>query len=264
MRITVQIIAAALLTAVASAQSAPASQSVKPNTTAKTTKTQAPVQKSPFAAKPASAQASKTQASKAQTTKAQASAPKAAAPAAFKQNAQASNTQSSKAQASPAKAAAPAAFKQTTKTATPHAVAAKPAQNTPVAAPAETKAPAAIPAVAENPAPKLPAPGKRDPFLSPIAAAAMKGASNCTAAGKACLVIDQVVLKGIVQMKNGSFALVENASRRPYVLHERDALFNGAVVKISGDSVIFREDSTDILGRKVSKEVIKKVSAPAV
>jgi hypothetical protein len=65
-------------------------------------------------------------------------------------------------------------------------------------------------------------------------------------------------------MKSGNIALVENAARRPYFLKENDALFNGSVVKITGDTVVFKEESSDILGRPVSKEVIKKVSAPAV
>jgi type II secretory pathway component PulC len=110
----------------------------------------------------------------------------------------------------------------------------------------------------------MPNPGKRDPFVSPIAAAAMRGsASNCST-GKHCLIVDQIVLKGIVQMKEGNFALVENVARRPYVLREKDALFNGTVEKITGDSVVFHETGSDILGRTTSKEVVKKVSAPAV
>jgi len=71
-------------------------------------------------------------------------------------------------------------------------------------------------------------------------------------------------LKGVVQMKNGNLALVENAGRRPYVLHENDSLFNGSVVKITGDSLILREESNDILGRPVTREVVKKVTAPSV
>jgi len=115
-----------------------------------------------------------------------------------------------------------------------------------------------------EPVNKLPNPGKRDPFLSPLAAAAARGvAANCTS-GKRCLLVDQIVLKGIVQMKDGNMALVENGAKRPYVLHESDSLFNGIVVKITGDSMILREDSSDVLGRPVSREVIKKVSAPAV
>ena len=227
MRIKAQIIAAVILAGVASAQSAPASQSVKQNATP--TKAPAPAQKSPFSAKPLNAQTS------------------------------------AKSQPMPAKPAAPAPAKQTTATrakTAPANVAAKTTAKHSVA-PAAKKTEAA-PAVAEKAPGKLPSPGKRDPFMSPLALAAMKGPTNCASAGKHCLVIDQVVLKGIVQMKGGNFALVENPAKKPYFLHENDALFNGSVVKINSDSVIFKEDSTDILGRPVSKEVVKKVSAPAV
>ena len=110
---------------------------------------------------------------------------------------------------------------------------------------------------------KLPSPGKRDPFVSPLASGARGPGAGCST-GKRCLVVDQLVLKGIVQMRTGNFALVENISKRPYVLHENDSLFNGSVVKITGDSVVFGETSNDILGRPVSKEVVKKVSSPAV
>src|SRR6185312_11352282 len=127
----------------------------------------------------------------------------------------------------------------------------------------EKKAEAPAPAVVQNEPAKLPSPGKRDPFLSPLMAAGARNPSNCTT-GKRCLVIDQIVLKGVVQMKNGNLALVENAGKRPYVLHENDSLFNGSVVKITGDSLIIREDSNDILGRPVSREVVKKVTAPSV
>ena len=125
------------------------------------------------------------------------------------------------------------------------------------------QAPAPAAAVVQNEPAKLPSPGKRDPFLSPLMAAGARNPSNCTT-GKRCLVIDQIVLKGVVQMKNGNLALVENAGKRPYVLHENDSLFNGSVVKITGDSLILREESNDILGRPISREVVKKVTAPSV
>ena len=129
----------------------------------------------------------------------------------------------------------------------------------------EPKLPEAAAPVAQTTAPKLPSPGKRDPFLSPLAMAGMKGPGvNCSANKLRCLAVDQVILKGIVQMRGGNFAVIENEARRTLLLHENDALFNGSVVKITGDSVIFREESQDVLGRPVSKEVIKKVSAPAV
>ena len=127
----------------------------------------------------------------------------------------------------------------------------------------EKKAATPAPAVVQNEPAKLPSPGRRDPFLNPLVAAGARNPSNCTT-GKRCLVIDQIILKGVVQMKNGNLALVENAGKRPYVLHENDSLFNGSVVKITGASLILREESNDILGRPVTREVVKKVTAPSV
>jgi hypothetical protein len=141
---------------------------------------------------------------------------------------------------------------------------AKPAASKQASPPVEKKAEAPAPAVAENATEKLPSPGKRDPFLSPIAAHALKVPANCSAAGKRCLVIDQLTLKGVVQMKTGNLALVENASKKPFFLKEKDSLFNASVVKITADSVVFEEHGTDLLGRPTTKEVVKKVSAPSV
>jgi hypothetical protein len=135
----------------------------------------------------------------------------------------------------------------------------------PAASATQAQASAAIASAPTQPLQKaMPNPGKRDPFVSPIAAAAMRGATSNCSTGKRCLAVDQIVLKGIVQMKEGNFALVENFARRPYVLREKDALFNGTVEKITADSVVFQETGSDILGRTTSKEVIKKVSVPSV
>jgi hypothetical protein len=39
---------------------------------------------------------------------------------------------------------------------------------------------------------------------------------------------------------------------------------NGVVVKITGDSIVFSETVTDPLGRPVTREVVKRVTAPVV
>ena len=106
--------------------------------------------------------------------------------------------------------------------------------------------------------------GRRDPFLSPLV---MVKKDNPLAidtvacgAGKRCLVPDQLVLKGIVKSREGMIAMVETAQQKSYVLHERDQVYRGSVVKITGDSVIFRQSTTDSLGHVMDKMVIKKVS----
>lgn len=108
---------------------------------------------------------------------------------------------------------------------------------------------------------KAPA-GKRDPFVSPVVARGAGPGTGC-ATGKRCLVIDQVTLRGVVKSVNGMIAVVVNPANKAYFLRENDPVFNGYVVKITGDSVIFKENVMDNLGRTTTREVVKKVSAPA-
>jgi hypothetical protein len=105
--------------------------------------------------------------------------------------------------------------------------------------------------------------GRRDPFVSPIVRAT-SGAGPICETGKRCLMVDQIVLKGIVKSPNGFIAVVENPLKRAYFLRENDPVFNGSVVKITGDSVVFREATTDKLGKQSMREVVKKVNAPVV
>src|SRR5436305_3974016 len=247
MRIRAQILTGALLSGIVMGQGAPASQTVNSNPAQPPVKISSAVKKeatkSPFAPKAkVTSSASKT------APKPQLAAKPATQVPAAKKAAQVVTVHNT-----PSK---------TIKTQMP--VQAKATPKPVTQTPTPEKPAVTAPAVAQSAPAKLPNPGKRDPFQNPLAAAASRGRGPGCATGKNVLVANQLVLKGIVQMKAGNFALVENSSRHPYVLHENDSLFNGSVVKITGDTVILREDSNDILGRPVSKEVVKKVSAPAV
>ena len=59
-------------------------------------------------------------------------------------------------------------------------------------------------------------------------------------------------------------AMVENPAKKAYFLRENDPVFNGYVVEITGDSVIFKETSVDNQGRTQTRDVVKRISAPAV
>lgn len=137
----------------------------------------------------------------------------------------------------------------------------KPATSAPAA---QTSAPAkANKAPAARPAPASRATGKRDPFVSLAVVRAQQIGASC-GTGKRCLVIDQVELKGVVKTPNGMIAMVENTAKKAYFLRENDPVFNGYVLKITGDSVIFKESTTDNQGRTQTRDVVKRVSAPAV
>jgi len=104
--------------------------------------------------------------------------------------------------------------------------------------------------------------GRRDPFLSPVVNHSM-GGSGCST-GKRCLAVDQIALTGIVKSDAGMIAVVINAMNKAYFLRENDPVFNGYVVKITGDSIVFKETMQDKLGKSFTREVTKKISTPAV
>jgi len=134
----------------------------------------------------------------------------------------------------------------------------------PMAAP-----PAAAPSAGEageaeqsvTPDSKNAANGRRDPFISPVVSRA--GGSGCNT-GKKCLEIGAINLRGVVHAENGFIAVVSNGLNKAYFLRENDPVFNGYVVKITGDSVVFQETLQDRLGKSFTREVVKKITAPAV
>jgi Tfp pilus assembly protein PilP len=104
--------------------------------------------------------------------------------------------------------------------------------------------------------------GRRDPFVSPVVDQSATG-SGCSV-GKRCLAIDQIALKGVVKSDAGMIAVVVNALDKAYFLRENDPVFNGYVVRITGDSIIFKETVQDKLGKPFTREVTKKITTPAV
>jgi hypothetical protein len=104
--------------------------------------------------------------------------------------------------------------------------------------------------------------GHRDPFVSPVVSRGTTG-SGCST-GKRCLAIDQINVKGVIKSEAGMIAVVTNALDKAYFLRENDPVFNGYVVRITGDSVIFSESFEDKMGKPLTREVTKKITTPAV
>ncbi len=100
----------------------------------------------------------------------------------------------------------------------------------------------------------------RDPFISPVINMGATG-SGCSS-GKRCLAIDEVALKGVVKSDAGMIAVVVNSLDKAYFLRENDPVFNGYVLKITGDSVVFKETFHDKLGKPLTREVTKTIIRP--
>lgn len=215
--------------------------------------------KAPVQAVPAKPQVAPV---KAATAPAKSVAPAKATPAAMAQTA--SKTQpASKTQSSMAPKVAKTSAKPEVKVAAKPEVkvAAKPtgkvAASTPK--PAGSEAEASKPDKQEDK--KYSMTGKRDPFISPVVN--RQGGSGCST-GKKCLDIEQIALHGVVKSDNGMIAVVTNGLNKAYFLRENDPVFNGYVVKITVDSIVFKETFQDRLGKPFTKDVVKRILTPAV
>jgi hypothetical protein len=103
--------------------------------------------------------------------------------------------------------------------------------------------------------------GKRDPFFSPVVE--QPSGSGCST-GKKCLDVGEINLRGVVRSDTGFIAVVTNSANKAYFLHENDPVFDGYVMKITGDSVVFQQTVQDKLGKPFTKEVVKRIVTPAV
>jgi hypothetical protein len=104
--------------------------------------------------------------------------------------------------------------------------------------------------------------GRRDPFISPVISQSATG-SGCST-GKRCLAVDQISLKGVVKSETGMIAVVVNALDKAYFLRENDPVFDGYVLRITTDSIVFKETVQDKLGKPFTREVTKKITTPVV
>lgn len=102
---------------------------------------------------------------------------------------------------------------------------------------------------------------KRDPFVSPVV---FQNANSTCTTGKKCLEIGAINLRGVVRSDSGFIAVVTNSLNKAYFLRENDPVFDGYVVKITGDSIVFQETLQDRLGKTFTREVVKKITTPAV
>jgi hypothetical protein len=71
-------------------------------------------------------------------------------------------------------------------------------------------------------------------------------------------------VRGVVKADTGMIAVVVNSLNKAYFLKENDPVYNGYVLRITGDSVVFKETFQDRLGKELTREVVKKITTPAV
>lgn len=120
----------------------------------------------------------------------------------------------------------------------------------PAAQPVEAPSP---PAFTYNPE------GRRDPFISLLGRGVDGTSTASRPVGLGGVLIDEVVVKGIVQDAKGFYALVQGADRKVHTLRTGDRLMDGTVKAITPGEVVFSQDVNDPLLLQKQREIRKSL-----
>ncbi|MCI0621432.1 MAG: hypothetical protein L0387_07150 [Acidobacteria bacterium] len=108
---------------------------------------------------------------------------------------------------------------------------------------------------------KYEAKGRRDPFRSLDVVTTVQATSAPTVRppGLKGQLVSEINLAGIVKSKNHYMAMATGYRGKTYFIHPNDELYDGKVIDIKSDAVIFSQTFTDSQGRKLSQQVVKKL-----
>jgi len=102
---------------------------------------------------------------------------------------------------------------------------------------------------------------RRDPFESLLNARQPATEKGPRPEGVPGLLIDEVGVSGIFVTPDGAVAQVEAANKeKSYLVRVGDQLYDGEVVSISSDEVVFRQIVRDPTALKPFREVVKKLN----
>jgi hypothetical protein len=102
---------------------------------------------------------------------------------------------------------------------------------------------------------------RRDPFKSLLVATELPEFRGPRPEGIPGLLIDEVILTGIFKTEGGFAAQVQSAeNEKSYLLREGDQLYDGDVVRITANEVIFKQIVQDPTALKPFREVVKTLN----
>jgi Tfp pilus assembly protein PilP len=132
---------------------------------------------------------------------------------------------------------------------------AAPAHAAPATAPVPTSQAVVVPTY------KYEAKGRRDPFRSLDVSATIQASAAPTvrAPGLKGQLVSEINLAGIVKSKNQYMAMATGYRGKTYFLQPNDDLYDGKVIEIKSDAVIFSQTLTDGQGKRLSQRVVKKL-----
>ena len=105
---------------------------------------------------------------------------------------------------------------------------------------------------------------RRDPFKSLLVAADRPEFRGPRPEGVPGLLIDEIDLTGIFRTSKGYVAQVKAANqKKSFLIHEGDQLYDGDVVSINLNEVVFKQIVQDPTALKPFREVVKSLNPPS-
>jgi hypothetical protein len=102
--------------------------------------------------------------------------------------------------------------------------------------------------------------GRRDPFRS-LLVRADKGAPGQRPPGLAGIAIDDIILQGLWRTRAGYVAQIRGTDNKSHLLRAGDQLFDGEVLRIGPNEVIFRQNLNDPQSVKPFRDITKQLNA---
>jgi Tfp pilus assembly protein PilP len=105
--------------------------------------------------------------------------------------------------------------------------------------------------------------GRRDPFVSLVNRGSESGtpSTRVRPEGVGGILVDEVVVRGIVQSRGGYVAMIGSPSGRTYSIRPGDRLLDGSVQAITPQAVVLMQEVNDPLSLQKQREVRKFLRA---
>lgn len=103
--------------------------------------------------------------------------------------------------------------------------------------------------------------GRRDPFKSLLTATQVPELRGPRPEGIPGLLIDELLITGIFRTQEGYVAQVQSAeSEKSFLLKQGDELYDGDVVRITGNEIVFKQIVQDPTALKPFRDVVKTLN----
>ncbi len=108
---------------------------------------------------------------------------------------------------------------------------------------------------------KYEARGRRDPFrpLDVVSTFQTTQAPIVRLPGLKGQMVSEIRLVGIVQSSSGMLAMAQGFKNRSFFLHPNDILYDGIILEVRKDAVVFSQTLKDNEGKTLTQQVVKKL-----